>query len=108
MGGGLYRHPFSIRSGETMPAKTIRTAALGKIDLRLAQQGQEFFGIADGKVVVQGDDADDVWRRLHDEAGKSDPKYFGFDGAISRFHKFFPKGFHSTGFDDQERKYKLA
>lgn len=46
-----------------MPAKTIRTGILGKVDLRLAQQGQEFFGIADGKVVVQGDDSDDVWRR---------------------------------------------
>lgn len=90
-----------------MPAKTIRTGTLGKVDLRLAQQGHEFFGIADGKIMVQGGEADDVWRRLHDEAGKSDPKYFGFDGAISRFLKFFPNGFHSPGFDSQERTYKL-
>lgn len=91
-----------------MAAKTIRTGTIGKVGLRLAQQGGEFFGLADGKIVVQGSDADDVWRRLHDEAGKSDPKYFGFDGARNRFLGFFPNGFHSPGFDSQERKYKLA
>ena len=91
-----------------MPAKTIRTGTLGKVDLRLAQEGQEFFGISDGKIIVQGGDADDVWRRLHDEAGKSDPKYFGFDGAINRFLKFFPNGFNSPGFDSQERAYKIS
>jgi hypothetical protein len=77
------------------------------VGLRLAKQGSEFFGLADGKVIVQGVDADDVWRRLHDEAGKSNPKYFGFDGAINRFLRFFPNGFHSPAFDSQERTYKL-
>jgi hypothetical protein len=90
-----------------MTAKTIRTGMLGKVSLRLAHQGDEFFGLADGKIIVRGSEADDVWRRLHDEAGKSDPKYFGFDGAINRFLSFFPNGFHSLGFDSQERNYKL-
>jgi hypothetical protein len=91
-----------------MAPKTIRSTMLGKIALRLVEQSGKYFGMADGKVVVEGDAEDDVWRRLHDEAGKSDPKYFGFDGAISRFRTFFPNGFHSPGFDDQERRYKLA
>jgi hypothetical protein len=90
-----------------MSAKTIRTAKLGNTDLRLAQQGDEFYGLADGKVIVQGTDADDTWRRLHDKAGESDPSFFGFDGAIKRFLRFFPNGFRSAGFDDQERRYKL-
>jgi len=57
---------------------------------------------------VVGTDADDVWRRLHDEAGKANPKYFGFDGARARFLHFFPNGFHSTGYTNAERDYKVA
>ena len=34
--------------------------------------------------------------------------YFGFDGARSRFLKFFPNGFDSDGFNSQERKYKCS
>ena len=67
-----------------------------------------FFGLADGVRCIEGDNADDVWRQLHDDAGKSDPKYFGFDGARNRFLKFFPNGFHSDGYASQERDYKLA
>ncbi len=89
-------------------AETVRTAKLGKTELRLAQKGGRFFGLADGKICVEGDDADDVWRRLHDEAGKSNPKYFGFDGARARFLRFFPNGFHSAGYASAERDYKVA
>ena len=56
---------------------------------------------------AKGENADDVWRQLHDDAGKSDPKYFGFVGARSRFLRFFPNGFHSDGYKGRERKYKL-
>ena len=41
-------------------------------------------------------------------AGKSDPRYFGYAGARNRFLKFFPNGFHSDGYANQERNYKLA
>jgi hypothetical protein len=56
---------------------------------------------------IEGTDADDVWRRLHDEAGKANPRYFGFDGARARFLHFFPDGFHSTDYMSRERNYKL-
>ena len=66
------------------------------------------FGLIDGREIVNGDDADDVWQRLHDEAGKANPRYFGFDGARARFLRFFPNGFHSTGYSNAERDYKIA
>ena len=89
-------------------AQTIRKTMLGKKELRLVSMNGRFFGLANGVRCAEGDDAEDVWRRLHDDAGKSDPKYFGFDGACSRFLKFFPNGFHSDGYAAQERDYKLA
>lgn len=93
--------------------KTIRTAKLGDLLLRLVEKDRRFIGLlfaADGskKLQIEGDDADDVWQRLHDEAGKANPKYFGFDGARARFLRFFPNGFHSTGYTSAERDYKVA
>ena len=89
-------------------ARTIRQGTLGKYNLRLVQKDGQFYGLVDGKKCVDGTDADDVWRRLHCDAGKADPKYFGYAGARKRFLKFFPNGFHSDGFSSQERDYKLA
>jgi len=89
-------------------AKTVRSGKLGKRDLRLVEQGGVFFGLADGKICVQGSDKNEVWQNLHNEAGKTDPRYFGFKGARSRFLKFFPNGFDSDGYRGQERDYKLA
>ena len=54
-------------------AETVRSGRLGKVELRLARKDGRYFGLADGKIVVEGEDADDVWRRLHDDAGKSNP-----------------------------------
>jgi len=88
--------------------KTIRQGNLGKRALRLVEKDGKVYGLADGKVCVEGTDADRVWQQLHDEAGKSDPKYFGYTGARSRFLKFFPNGFHSEGYAAGERDYKLA
>ncbi len=93
--------------------KTIRTGALGDLSLRLVEKDKAFIGVifdANGakKAQVVGTDADDVWRRLHDEAGKANPKYFGFDGARARFLRFFPNGFHSAGYANAERDYKIA
>lgn len=89
-------------------ARTLRQGSLGKRVLRLVEKDGKFFGLADGKVCVEGTEADRVWQQLQDEAGKSDPKYFGYAGARSRFLKFFPNGFHSDGYAEQERDYKLA
>ncbi|MDB5541248.1 MAG: hypothetical protein JWQ89_2975 [Devosia sp.] len=89
-------------------AETIRSGKLGKLDLRLVRKDGQFFGLADGKVCLAGADADDVWRRLHDEAGKANPHYFGFAGARARFLKFFPNGFQSAGYTGDERDYKVA
>lgn len=89
-------------------AEIIRTGKLGKKELRLVKMNGRFFGLVDGARCTEGENADDVWRQLHDDAGKGDPKYFGFDGARNRFLKFFPNGFHSGGYSSQERDYKLA
>jgi hypothetical protein len=89
-------------------AETVRTGKLGKTDLRLVRKDSRLFGLADGKVCVEGEHADEVWQRLHDEAGKASPKYFGFDGARARFLRFFPNGFHSTGYTKAERDYKMV
>jgi hypothetical protein len=92
--------------------KKIREGKLGDITLRLVQKGTRFIGviIADGvkKLQIEGDAADDVWRRLHDEAGKTSPKYFGFDGARARFLHWFKGGFHSERYLNLERNYKVA
>ena len=93
--------------------KTIRTGSIGDLSLRLVEKDKAFIGVIfDGngakKAHVEGTDADDVWRRLHDGAGKANPKYFGFDGARARFLRFFPNGFHSKGYTDAERDYKIV
>jgi hypothetical protein len=82
----------------------------GKLELRLVEKDKHYFGLVVGerRAPIEGDNADDVWRRLHDEAAKSSPRYFGYDGARNRFLHFFPNGFHSTGYADQERNYKVA
>lgn len=92
--------------------KTVRTAKLGNVELRLVEKDKRFIGLVfaggPAKVQIEGESADDVWRRLHDEAGKANPKYFGFDGARARFLRFFPNGFQSAGYTGEERDYKVA
>lgn len=91
--------------------KTIDEATFGKITLRLLDLGKEFSGIAfmGGKIIsrVNGDDQDEVWRKLKIQASKSSPNYVGFDGAKNRFSTFFPDGFNSDYYFGKERKYKL-
>jgi hypothetical protein len=94
---------------ETVPGikmsgpSTIRKTKLGELELRVVEKDQQFIGVIiagdEIKGRVEGKSADDVWRRLHDEAGKeANPKYFGFDGARSRFLHFFPNGFYSADY----------
>ena len=87
--------------------QTIRTAKFGKSELRLVRKDGVFYGLAEGRRCVEGVDPEDVWKRLQHEAGKADPRYFGYAGARARFLKFFPNGFASTGFAGKERDYKV-
>ena len=89
----------------------IREAIAGDATLRLFKVDGGYKGaVIVGKTmtVVEGSDPDDVWRRMHDEAGKANPKYFGFDGARNRFLHFFPNGFHAADYAERERDYKIA
>jgi hypothetical protein len=92
--------------------RRIRDGKLGKIDLRLFAKDAGYIGVAvadgDRKAYVEGDSADSVWRKLHDEVGKAHPRYFGFDGARKQFQRFFPGGFHSADYVGAERAYKIA
>jgi hypothetical protein len=92
--------------------KTIRNVIVDKLTLRLVEKNGIFVGLIFGPgaktVQIEGDVAEDVWRRLHNEAAKANPKYFGFDGARARFLHFFPGGFHSDGYVGRERAYKVA
>ncbi len=87
--------------------RTIKWGTLGDHKLRLVQKGGHFYGMVDGRKCVDGSDPDDVWRRLHDDAGKADPKYVGYAGVRKRFLEFFPDGFGSDRFSSCERDHKL-
>lgn len=86
--------------------ETIKSTRSGKTEFRLVRKDLIFHGMMDGKVLVHGDDADDVWRRLHDEAGALNKRYFGYSGARNLFLYYYPEGFHSNVFS--ERPYKVA
>jgi hypothetical protein len=96
-------------SGLAVP-RTIKETKLDGSILRLVQKDKAFIGIilADGgiKIQIDGTSADDVWRRLHDEAAKANPKYAGFDGARNRFLYWFQGGFYSVNYLANERSYK--
>lgn len=89
------------------PARTIRTEKVGKVEVRLAQQGATFHGLADGKPVVTGTDADKVWRDLLDNIGTAGPNYFGYSGAKARFLRQYPESFTCAAYIADERDYKL-
>src|SRR4051794_14371170 len=94
--------------------KTIRETKVDRLRLRLVEKNGVFVGLifANGamkaKTEIEGASADDVWRRLHDAAGRANPKYFGFDGARARFLRYFPNGFLSADYVEKERDYKVA
>jgi hypothetical protein len=91
--------------------KTIWTGKSGKAELRIVDTGKLFVALADvnGKrqLEIEAETADEARRRLHEEIGKANPKYVSFAGARNRFLHFFPNGFHSEGYDGEERAYKL-
>ena len=55
-----------------------------------------------------GDGPDEIWDRLKREVLKADRAYVGFNGARTRFLRFFPQGFADAGYLRDERDYKLA
>jgi len=98
-------------TGKTMAIGKARTADFGDVSLRMAPKGSGFIGRAfrAGKPIgdAEGESADAVWMALQDLVSKSDPRYFGFDGAIARFLQHFPKGFEDTKYIATERNYKM-
>ncbi|MEH6718863.1 MAG: hypothetical protein V7704_08290 [Aurantimonas endophytica] len=91
--------------------KTLREARAGKATVRIVKTAEGYAAIVfDGKErlpLIEGDDADDVWRRAHDAAGQLSPHFVGYDGARKRFHRYFPDGFTSDFYLRHERTYKL-
>jgi hypothetical protein len=53
-------------------------------------------------------DLDRLRHRLREEAGKSDPNFWGFEGAIARFVSFNPQGFADPNYTGRERAYKVV
>jgi hypothetical protein len=91
--------------------ETIRTEKHGKFEFRLVRMKVGYAGVvnrlAGGQVArINGDNADEVWRRLFDAAGQASPDYFGFDGAIARFRTYCPAGFDDPLHVAEERAYK--
>ena len=92
--------------------KTLRDQAMGRATVRLVETTAGYAGIviaANGQTsTISGDDQDDVWRRLCKEAAKSEPSFFGYDGARNRFLRIFRNGFETPAYAQQEREYKVA
>jgi hypothetical protein len=90
--------------------KTIREATVAKSVVRLLKTDAGYTGMVFGPKArfgpFEGDDPDAVWRRCVAEVGKAHPSYFGFDGARTRFLKYFPQGFADPGYLAHERDYK--
>jgi hypothetical protein len=92
--------------------RTIREEVLGKSILRLVETGKTYGGIilvkGERRFQTSGASAEEVWKCLRAEVGKFDANFFGFDGAIARFQRIFPKGLRSEAYVKRERAYKIA
>lgn len=91
--------------------KTLRDEPVGKTRVRLLAGPDGFVGVVlpPGGTPRQfeGDDPDQLWRKLLAEVGRAHPDYFGFDGAIARFRGYFPAGFADPDYVATERDYKI-
>jgi hypothetical protein len=89
----------------------VREEKRGKLTLRIVTAKVGYSGVVNsdkGQLArVDGNDPVELWRRLEQEAAKSSKDYVGFDGARTRFLRFFPGGFDTTRYASAEREYKL-
>ena len=90
--------------------KTIREQQVGKATVRLLEKDDGYVGAVfhpgQRSEPIEGDDPETLWRKLLAEVGKAHPSYFGFDGAMARFRKYFPAAFEDPGYAYEERAYK--
>jgi hypothetical protein len=97
---------------DTGSMRTIWSGKSGGTDLRVVDTGKVFVGIANlpgtRQIQVEADSREEAHRRLLDKLSKANPKYVGFTGARNRFLHYFPNGFHSEGYETEERNYKIA
>lgn len=92
--------------------RTIREGQYKGAIIRLLERAGSYTGVVIAengvKARIDGEDADDIWRQLHDKVATASPSFFGFDGACSRFLKIFPEGFGDPSYQERERDYKFA
>ena len=96
-----------------MPAVTAPfETKFGNLTLRLRKTPTGFGAVAikNGEVKARedGNNADDVWRRIHDAATRLNPLFIGYSSARARFLHFFPDGFAGADYTGTERDYKVA
>ena len=96
--------------GARRARKAVRETRLGSLRLRLEKTDVGFVGLAlegrEIKVREEGQNSDDVWRRLHDAAARLNPLFIGYSSARARFRRFFPDGFAGDHYVEMERGYK--
>ena len=81
--------------------------------LRLLEVKDGYVGvvISDGKgrlAEAKGADPVELWQRLESAAAQASNEYVGWDGARTRFLRFFPGGFASKRYLGEERDYKIS
>lgn len=95
-----------------MVGKTLPDEKVGKATLRIVMDGPIYRGtvLRDGKrgELMENTDLDRLRHHLREEAGKSDPDFWGVDAAIARFLSFNPDGFADPHYAERERAYKVA
>jgi hypothetical protein len=68
--------------------RTINETRVDGTVSRLVDTGKSFVGLAivgdATKLRIEGATADEVWNRLHDEVGTTNPKYVGYAGALPK------------------------
>lgn len=87
------------------------TKKLGNKVIKWKQNDDRTFSggvVSNGKMseLIHDENEERLLTRLHNEAGKLEPSYFGMDGAIARFCEFMPGGFKGQ-IVEKERDYKV-